>query len=112
MTPDTLTAWRSRLGLNRSEAAVALGLSRNGYTRYETGKAPIPLYIALACAALEWGIPQIEENHMDDPIDDRVKELLKQLSDLGHEFQARIKPIMDELENLKWLNKTDSTKSH
>jgi transcriptional regulator with XRE-family HTH domain len=60
MTPTTLAAWRERLGLNRSEAALALGLSRNGYTRYEEGVAPIPLYIALACAALAYGLPPIQ----------------------------------------------------
>ena len=58
MTAQSLTAWRERLGLNRSEAARALGLSRNSIQHYEEGRA-IPLYVALACAALAHGIPPI-----------------------------------------------------
>lgn len=48
-------AWRTSLGLNRSQAAEALGLGRNQPQRYEEGQ-PIPLYIALACAAISRGI--------------------------------------------------------
>lgn len=57
MTPTTLIAWRERLGLTRIEAARRLGLSRNGYSAYETGKNRIPQYIALACAAIAFGLP-------------------------------------------------------
>lgn len=61
MTPKTLTEWRNRLGLNRSEAAKALGMSRTTYERYETGKASkIPLYIALACKAILLGEPPVK----------------------------------------------------
>ena len=59
MNPISLTAWRNRLGLNKTEAASALGLSRNAYAGYETGITRIPLYIALACAALSYGLPPI-----------------------------------------------------
>lgn len=57
MTPKSLTAWRDRLGLNKSQAAKALGLSRNGLEAYEKGRTRIPHYIALACAALAYGLP-------------------------------------------------------
>jgi len=53
MTPTALHAWRKRLGLIQSKAAVALGLSLRGYRNYEGGEHPIPLLVALACEALE-----------------------------------------------------------
>ena len=53
MTPDMLSDWRMRLGLNKSQAAEAIGLSRNGYSAYETGLRPIPRYIELACSAID-----------------------------------------------------------
>jgi transcriptional regulator with XRE-family HTH domain len=55
MTADDFIAWRNRLGLNRTQAAEVLGLGRNQPQRYEEGQ-PIPLYIALACAAIARGI--------------------------------------------------------
>jgi transcriptional regulator with XRE-family HTH domain len=59
MTPASLTAWRENLRLNRSEACRRLGLSRNALESYEKGERRIPLYIALACAALAFGLPPI-----------------------------------------------------
>lgn len=56
MKPEEFTAWRERMGLNKIQAAAALGLSRNMPQRYEDGEAEIPLYVALACAALVRGI--------------------------------------------------------
>jgi len=56
MSAASLTSWRERLGLNKSEAALRLGLSRNAYSAYEAGERRIPLYIALACAALAYGL--------------------------------------------------------
>jgi len=53
MKPQEFTEWRERLGLSRSGAAEALGLSRNMPQRYEDGEADIPLYVELACAHLE-----------------------------------------------------------
>ena len=57
MTP--FSAWRSRLGLSKSEAARILGLSRNSVIAYETGRRPLPRHVALACAAVEEGIEPI-----------------------------------------------------
>ena len=64
MTPASLTAWRERLGLNKSEAAAVLGLSRNAYTAYEAGRwngkvRKIPKYIALACKCILLGGPPV-----------------------------------------------------
>ncbi len=56
MTAASLSAWRVRLELSKSEAARQLGLSRNGYAALEAGRRPIPLYVALACAALAGGL--------------------------------------------------------
>lgn len=56
MTPAEFADWRRRMGLNRSKAAEALGISRNMPAKYEAGERPIPLTIALACAALIRGI--------------------------------------------------------
>jgi hypothetical protein len=49
-----------RLGLNRTGAASALGISRNTLQAYLEGKYPIPHYIGLACAAIAQGIPAIK----------------------------------------------------
>lgn len=51
--------WRKRMGLNLTEAAEALGCSRNTVPIYESGQAPIPLYIRLACSALSLGVRPI-----------------------------------------------------
>jgi len=60
MSPKSLTAWRNRLGLNKSAAALALGLARNTLEAYERGRVRIPLYIALACSALAHGLPPMQ----------------------------------------------------
>ena len=60
MTATSLNAWRERLGLNKSEAALRLGLARNTYAAYEEGRAEIPLYVALACAAIAYGLPPMQ----------------------------------------------------
>jgi hypothetical protein len=61
MTPKSLISWRERLygARVKSSAARALGLSQNAYDAYEAGKHRIPLYIALACAAIAHGVPPI-----------------------------------------------------
>lgn len=64
MTPASLTAqqslvaWREHLygARGKSAAARALGLSQNAYDGYEAGTHRIPLYIALACAAIVHGV--------------------------------------------------------
>lgn len=56
MTAQEFREWRERLGLSRTGAAEALGLGRNQPQRYEDGQE-IPLYVALACAAISLGVP-------------------------------------------------------
>lgn len=56
MTPADLEHWRNTLGVSRAEACRRLGIAPNTWTAYQAGRAPIPVYIALACAALIRGI--------------------------------------------------------
>ena len=56
MTAAEFRQWREHMGLNRTEAAEALGLSRNMPRRYENAEADVPRYIALACAALAFDL--------------------------------------------------------
>ena len=60
MTPASLKAWRERLSWNKTKAAEALGLSPNGYYAYEAGVRPIPRHVALACAAIVYGLPPLK----------------------------------------------------
>ena len=62
MTPTQFTEWRGHLGLSKSAAAEALGISRNMPQRYESGAAPIPKYVALACAAYAINLKPYGEN--------------------------------------------------
>lgn len=57
MTADDITAWRNTLGISRAEASRRLGCAENTLQAYEQGRVRIPLYIALACAALAYGLP-------------------------------------------------------
>jgi DNA-binding XRE family transcriptional regulator len=51
---NPLIAWRERLGLTQTAAAEALGCGRRSLQAWENERADqIPLYILLACAALE-----------------------------------------------------------
>lgn len=59
MKARTLKEWRERLGLNRSDAAEALGIDRKTFARYEDDASVIPLYIALAAAAVAAGLPPL-----------------------------------------------------
>lgn len=52
MTADELIQWRTSVALSKRKAAEALGLARNTFRAYETGKQPIPRYIELAVKAV------------------------------------------------------------
>ena len=62
MTATQFTEWRGRLGLSKTAAAEALGISRNMPQRYESGASPIPHYVALACAAVALNISPYGDN--------------------------------------------------
>lgn len=55
MNEQQLKAWRKRLGLNKSKAAEALGLSAEAYGRLE--KRGSDRRTDLACAAISFGLP-------------------------------------------------------
>lgn len=58
MTGNDLKAWRQRLRLKKHEAAKALGVSPDTYTRLEQ-RDELDLRTALACAAISHGLPPI-----------------------------------------------------
>ncbi len=61
MAPASLAAWMARLHINKVEASAALGIARSTLDRYLDGSVRIPLYIALACAAIAHGLPPIRD---------------------------------------------------
>jgi transcriptional regulator with XRE-family HTH domain len=73
MKPESLKAWRKRHKWTQARAARELGISENGYMAYEKGSSRrrvagelanvnirIPKTVALACAALNYGLPPME----------------------------------------------------
>jgi hypothetical protein len=56
MSNFNLKEWRQRLGIiNRSYAAITLGLTINEYDAYEEEEIPTPKYVELAAFAIELG---------------------------------------------------------
>jgi DNA-binding XRE family transcriptional regulator len=60
MRAESLVAWRERLSLNKVQACARLGIARHTLDNYESGKNDIPLAIALACAAIAYGLPPMK----------------------------------------------------
>jgi transcriptional regulator with XRE-family HTH domain len=60
MQAASLTALRKRLKLTKSAFAIKLGIGRRSLGQYEAEERPIPHYIALACAAIAFGLPPME----------------------------------------------------
>lgn len=60
MTPSELVAFRQRLKLSQKALALALGVGRRTLGLYESGARPVPKTVALACAALAYGLPPME----------------------------------------------------
>ena len=61
MKPADFKRWRKAMGISQKDAAHALGIKRRVVQYYEKGerdgkKVDIPLYIALACYALQQGV--------------------------------------------------------
>jgi transcriptional regulator with XRE-family HTH domain len=59
MTPAAFKAWRKRLGLSQRGAGDALGLSLRAVQNYESGERRVTKTLALACAAVAFGLPPI-----------------------------------------------------
>lgn len=55
MTADDFNAWLTHMGLTGRKAARQLGVADNTIVKYRREGAPE--YIALACAALAFGLP-------------------------------------------------------
>lgn len=68
MSPAAIKSWRARLGLSQQAAAEALGVSLRMYAYYEKGRredgrtVEIPRTVALAAAAVAFGLPPIGES--------------------------------------------------
>jgi DNA-binding transcriptional regulator YiaG len=60
MSPTSLIALRKRLKLSVSAFAVLIGVGRRTLGLYEAGGSPIPKTVALACAAVAFGLPPME----------------------------------------------------
>lgn len=57
MTATDLIAFQSRMGWNRKTLGRELGISQDRLRRFLDSDQPIPRHIALACAALAYGLP-------------------------------------------------------
>lgn len=66
MISDDFKAWRRRLGITQQAAADALGTTRRAIVMWEAGDRPISRTLALACAAVEAGLPPV--GHHDLPM--------------------------------------------
>ncbi len=52
MTPTELKSWQQEMGLNDTQAAKQIGVSRQGYTNYINGTTRIPGMLGYACSAI------------------------------------------------------------
>jgi len=50
---SAIARWRERLNLNQKEACNRIGCSRPALRSWERGDTTPPLYVLLACAAVE-----------------------------------------------------------
>jgi hypothetical protein len=56
MTPADFRQWKAALGITARSASAALGIAPNTVTKYSRDGTEIPLYVALACAAVARGL--------------------------------------------------------
>lgn len=59
MRAADLADFMARMGFNKSRTARELEITRDYLNRLLSGDRPIPRHIALACAALDAGIPPL-----------------------------------------------------
>lgn len=59
MSPTDLEAFRARMNWTRKVLGRELDISQNRLRRMLEGAVPIPRHIALACAALAYGLPPL-----------------------------------------------------
>ena len=52
VTPNDLRRWQAEMNLTYTTAAQALGVGRQTYSNWLSGRSPIPGPVDLACAAL------------------------------------------------------------
>lgn len=53
-TGQDLIAWRNRMGMSQTEAAIRLGYTnRSAMCRYERGHASVPVRLQLLCQEIE-----------------------------------------------------------
>lgn len=57
MTPAELLLFQEERHWTRRRLGAELGISQDRIRRLLTGMSPIPRHIALACAALAYGLP-------------------------------------------------------
>jgi transcriptional regulator with XRE-family HTH domain len=60
--PNWLEAWRLGRKMSKREACRVLGIAFNTLAAYEADESKIPVSIALACAAIAYGIPPMGGN--------------------------------------------------
>lgn len=58
MTAADLQTFADHMGWRRAELGRQLGISQDRLRRLLKGEVPIPRSIALACAALAYGLPE------------------------------------------------------
>lgn len=56
MTADEFNEWAALLGPSRRKLCEKLGIAKRSGDAYGTGKADVPMTVALAIAALEAGL--------------------------------------------------------
>ena len=59
MNADDFTSLQARLGISRAELCRRIGIAPNTGAAYASGRQTIPLTVALACAAIAFGLPPV-----------------------------------------------------
>ncbi len=65
MTPADLQHFLAERHLSQRRACLALAVSQDRMRRWLAGEQRIPRHIALACAALAYGLPEWPAGHLN-----------------------------------------------